>query len=43
MELNPNKFSQSAVIALEDIHLQTALDRASGNCTHTLLNYVKLH
>jgi hypothetical protein len=30
MELNPNKFSQSAVIALEDIHLQTALDR--GTC-----------
>lgn len=31
MELNANQFSQSAVIALEDIELQTALDRGTGN------------
>ncbi|MBZ0275624.1 MAG: LUD domain-containing protein, partial [Anaerolineae bacterium] len=31
MELNPNRFMQSAVIALEDIQLQTALDRGTGN------------
>ncbi len=31
MELTANAFSQSAVIALEDIHLQTALDRGTGN------------
>jgi L-lactate dehydrogenase complex protein LldF len=31
MELTANAFEQSAVIALEDIHLQTALDRGTGN------------
>jgi L-lactate dehydrogenase complex protein LldF len=31
MELNPNKFMESAVIAIEDIQLQTALDRGTGN------------
>ena len=31
MELNPNKFMESAVIALEDIQLQTALDRGTNN------------
>ncbi|MDX2161759.1 MAG: LutB/LldF family L-lactate oxidation iron-sulfur protein [bacterium] len=31
MELTANNFTQSAVIALEDIHLQTALDRGTGN------------
>jgi L-lactate dehydrogenase complex protein LldF len=31
MEQNPNQFSQHAVIALEDIQLQTALDRGTGN------------
>lgn len=31
MELNPNKFVESAVIAIDDIQLQTALDRGTGN------------
>ncbi len=31
MELKANQFSQSAVIALNDITLQTALDRGTGN------------
>jgi len=31
MELNPNKFSEQAVIAIEDIQLQTALDRGTSN------------
>jgi L-lactate dehydrogenase complex protein LldF len=31
MEQNPNQFTQHAVIALEDIQLQTALDRGTGN------------
>ncbi|MDZ4768055.1 MAG: LutB/LldF family L-lactate oxidation iron-sulfur protein [Chloroflexota bacterium] len=31
MELTANQFSQSAVIALDDIDLQTALDRGTGN------------
>ncbi len=31
MELKANEFSQSAVIALQDITLQTALDRGTGN------------
>ncbi|MFN8530375.1 MAG: LutB/LldF family L-lactate oxidation iron-sulfur protein [Anaerolineae bacterium] len=31
MELTANQFSHSAVIALEDIHLQTALERGTGN------------
>ncbi len=31
MELKANQFQQSAVIALEDIELQTALDRGTGN------------
>ncbi len=31
MELNPNAFQQSALIALDDIQLQTALDRGTGN------------
>ncbi len=31
MELKANQFSQSAVIALDDIQLQTALDRGTGN------------
>ncbi|MDL1900579.1 iron-sulfur cluster-binding protein [Anaerolineae bacterium CFX9] len=31
MDLNANHFTQSAVIALEDIDLQTALDRGTGN------------
>jgi L-lactate dehydrogenase complex protein LldF len=31
MELKANQFSQSAVIALEDIQLQTALGRGTGN------------
>jgi L-lactate dehydrogenase complex protein LldF len=31
MELNPNQFHEYAVIALEDIQLQTALDRGTGN------------
>jgi len=31
MELNPNKFMESAVIAIEDIRLQTALERATNN------------
>lgn len=31
MDINSNRFEQSAVIALEDITLQTALDRGTGN------------
>jgi L-lactate dehydrogenase complex protein LldF len=31
MELNPNKFMESAVIAIEDIQLQTALERGTNN------------
>ncbi len=31
MDMNPNQFNQQAVIALEDIQLQTALDRGTGN------------
>lgn len=31
MELNPNHFLESATIALDDIQLQTALSRATGN------------
>ena len=31
MELNPNQFSEHAVIALEDIQLKTALTRGTGN------------
>lgn len=31
MELNPNKFSEHAVIAIDDIRLQGALDRGTGN------------
>ena len=31
MELTANKFNEQAVIALEDITLQTALDRGTGN------------
>lgn len=31
VELNPNKFPQQAVIALEDIQLQKALERGTGN------------
>ncbi len=31
MELNPNHFPESAVIAIEDIRLQTALDRSTNN------------
>lgn len=31
MELNPNQFMETAVIALEDIRLQSALERATGN------------
>ncbi len=31
MELNPNKFAEHAVIAIEDIQLQTALERGTGN------------
>ncbi|MBL8162851.1 MAG: iron-sulfur cluster-binding protein [Anaerolineae bacterium] len=31
MELNPNRFNQQAIIALEDIQLKTALDRGTGN------------
>ncbi|MCB9453805.1 MAG: iron-sulfur cluster-binding protein [Anaerolineaceae bacterium] len=31
MELNPNRFMETAVIALDDIQLQTALDRGTGN------------
>jgi L-lactate dehydrogenase complex protein LldF len=31
MELNPNRFQESAIIAIEDIQLQTALDRGTGN------------
>jgi L-lactate dehydrogenase complex protein LldF len=31
MELNPNRFEESAIIALDDIQLQTALDRGTGN------------
>lgn len=31
MELTANHFQESAVIALNDIHLQTALDRGTGN------------
>ena len=31
MELNPNRFMETAVIALEDIRLQSALERATGN------------
>ncbi|PJF24793.1 MAG: (4Fe-4S)-binding protein, partial [Phototrophicales bacterium] len=31
MELTANRFNQSAVIALEDITLQTALERATTN------------
>jgi L-lactate dehydrogenase complex protein LldF len=31
MELNPNKFVESATIAISDIRLQTALDRGTGN------------
>lgn len=31
MELTANQFEQKAVIALEDIELQTALDRGTGN------------
>ncbi len=31
MELTANKFNEQAVIALEDIQLQTALDRGTGN------------
>jgi len=31
MELNPNKFMESAVIAIEDIQLQTALERGTSN------------
>jgi L-lactate dehydrogenase complex protein LldF len=31
MELNPNQFMQHATIALEDIQLQTALERGTGN------------
>ncbi len=34
MELTANKFTQSATIALEDIQLKTALDRATGNANH---------
>lgn len=33
MELDPNRFLQSATIALHDIQLQTALDRATGTVT----------
>ncbi len=31
MDMIPNRFNQQAVIALEDIQLQTALDRGTGN------------
>ncbi len=31
MELNPNHFPESAVIAINDIRLQTALDRSTNN------------
>jgi L-lactate dehydrogenase complex protein LldF len=31
MELNPNKFMESAVIAIDDIRLQGALERGTGN------------
>ncbi len=31
MELNPNAFNEHAVIALQDIQLQTALDRGTAN------------
>jgi L-lactate dehydrogenase complex protein LldF len=31
MELNPNHFNESAVIAIKDIRLQTALDRSTNN------------
>ncbi|MEO8395597.1 MAG: (Fe-S)-binding protein, partial [Chloroflexota bacterium] len=31
MELTANQFHESAVIAIEDITLQTALDRGTGN------------
>ena len=34
MELNANNFTQSATIALEDIQLKTALDRATANANH---------
>nr|PZN55074.1 MAG: (Fe-S)-binding protein [Chloroflexota bacterium] len=33
MDLNPKQFLQSATIALQDIQLQTALDRATGTVT----------
>lgn len=33
MELNANAFPQAATIALQDIQLQTALERGTGNAT----------
>ena len=35
MELEPNHFLASATIALQDIHLQTAMDRGTGNAVRS--------